>query len=154
MSEFAADPANPTDAELTAAIERGLATGQLVDSEQWLAQNRDSAPAAETEILRKDVPRYGTDPAWLVRRNGQLFIISTGERWGELEPETQAFRVSEPAMEITDWDEVAGGRGLTKEQVLAELTQRPVDEHGYVLSRRDVQEQAEAAEGCCEECQS
>lgn len=103
----------------------------------------ENAPAAETEILRKDVP-YGADPAWLVRRNGQLFIISTGQI-GNSEPETQAFRVSEPSMKITDWDDVAGGRGLTKEQVLAELTQRPVDEDGYVLSRRDVQEAAEAA---------
>jgi len=38
MSEFVKDPANPTDAEIAAAIERDLAAGRLVDAEDFLAR--------------------------------------------------------------------------------------------------------------------
>jgi hypothetical protein len=144
QGEYVKDPANPTDAELFAAVKRGLTSGKLVDAADWLAEPRLSrdadAPAAETEILRKDVP-VGDGAGWLVRRNGQLFVISHTDYMNE--PTTQAFRVREPSMEITDWDEVAGGRGMTKEQVLAELTQRPTDDDGiYVMSPRDELERA------------
>lgn len=37
-SPFVADPANPTEAELAAAIERGLADGTVIDAAEWLAQ--------------------------------------------------------------------------------------------------------------------
>ncbi len=46
---FVADPANPTDAELAAAIQRGLATGQLVDATDWLAAQRAQDAAAKAE---------------------------------------------------------------------------------------------------------
>jgi hypothetical protein len=59
------------------------------------------------------------------------------------EPTTQVFRSSSEG-KITDWDEVAGGRGKTREQALAELTQRPVDDDGiYIMSPRDELERAE-----------
>ena len=35
---FAVDPLNPTDAELSAAIERGLADGTLIDAVDWMAE--------------------------------------------------------------------------------------------------------------------
>lgn len=137
-AEYVKDPANPTDAELAAAVKRGLATGQLVDAAEWMERNR---PVAETEILRKDVTRYGTDPAWLVERNGQFFVISTAQM-GESGPETTAFRATADG-EVTSWDGVAGERGADKARVLAELTQRPADDDGYVMSARDVVERAE-----------
>ena len=34
---FVADPANPTDDELAAAIERSLALGTLIDAGDWMA---------------------------------------------------------------------------------------------------------------------
>jgi len=37
MSDYVADPANPTDAEIVAAIERGLANGSLITAEAFLA---------------------------------------------------------------------------------------------------------------------
>jgi len=36
---YAVDPLNPTDAELSAAIDRGLADGTLIDAADWLAAN-------------------------------------------------------------------------------------------------------------------
>lgn len=39
-SPFVADPDNPTDEELAAAIQRSLAAGLLIDAETWLAANR------------------------------------------------------------------------------------------------------------------
>jgi len=152
--EYVKDPASPTDAELSAAIERGLADGTLIDAEDWMAGQLANAtmidatdgtvhPAAETEIIRKDVGGVGEYPAWLVRRNGQLFVISHTGYMGE--PTTQAFRATEGG-QVRDWDEVAGGRDMTREQVLAELTQRPVDETGHVLSPSDVADLDDAAE--------
>jgi hypothetical protein len=44
---FVKDPANPTDAELAAAIERGLADGSLIDASEWLARNREAEPGPE-----------------------------------------------------------------------------------------------------------
>lgn len=53
-SPFVADPANPTDAELGAAVERGLADGSLIDSADFLARAAendadatDQAPVTE-----------------------------------------------------------------------------------------------------------
>ena len=40
-SPFVADPANPTDDELAAAIQRGLANGTLIDAAAWLASFDD-----------------------------------------------------------------------------------------------------------------
>jgi hypothetical protein len=39
-SPYVVDPANPTDDELAAALERGLADGTLIDAADWLAANR------------------------------------------------------------------------------------------------------------------
>ena len=44
-SPFVMDADNPTDVEIAAAIERGLATGQLVDAAEDLAQQDDDAQA-------------------------------------------------------------------------------------------------------------
>lgn len=38
-SPFVADPDNPTDAELAAAIQRSLDAGLLIDAADWLAAN-------------------------------------------------------------------------------------------------------------------
>ena len=38
-SPYVADPANPTDAEISAAIERGLANGSLIDAGEWMARH-------------------------------------------------------------------------------------------------------------------
>jgi hypothetical protein len=38
-SPYVADPLNPTDEELSAAIQRGLDNGSLIDAADWMAQN-------------------------------------------------------------------------------------------------------------------
>lgn len=43
VAPFVIDPASPTDAEMAAAVTRGLADGSLVDAADWLAANRDLA---------------------------------------------------------------------------------------------------------------
>lgn len=55
-SPFVKDPENPTDAELAAAIQRGLADGSLVDAADWLAANKPQP--ADPELFRR------TAPAW------------------------------------------------------------------------------------------
>ena len=49
MSEFVKDPANPTDAELAAAIDRGLADGSLIDAEAWIADRVATDALAEAD---------------------------------------------------------------------------------------------------------
>ena len=46
---YAIDPANPTDAELAAAIQRGLADGTLIDAADWMAQQQELDATAEPE---------------------------------------------------------------------------------------------------------
>jgi hypothetical protein len=46
VSPFVADPANPTDEELAAAIQRGLDNGTMIDADVWLAQ-QEAADASE-----------------------------------------------------------------------------------------------------------
>lgn len=46
-SPYVADPAYPTDEELTAAVERGLADGSLIDAGEWMARH-----AAESSVYR------------------------------------------------------------------------------------------------------
>src|SRR5579859_7997114 len=76
ISPYAADPANPTDAELAAAIERGLADGTMIDAADWMAQHAaavaagdaiaEAAPAI-TEAVRNvetsDQPAAAGEPA-------------------------------------------------------------------------------------------
>jgi hypothetical protein len=42
-SPYVADPLNPTDDELAAAIERSLANGTLIDAADWMAAHADLA---------------------------------------------------------------------------------------------------------------
>jgi len=109
----------------------------------------------QTEIIHKDVTdcrcRIGSPecPCEADGNDGLCRCCRTGEHNGSCWD-----RPATAEGEITDWDGVAGGRALTKEQVLAELTQRPTDDDGWVMSPRDVLDQAEAAEEaeCCENC--
>ena len=36
---YVADPDNPADAEISAAIQRGLANGSLIDADEWMARH-------------------------------------------------------------------------------------------------------------------
>jgi hypothetical protein len=45
---YVVDPLHPTDAELSAAIDRGLADGSLIDAADWLARN-EPEPEPEAE---------------------------------------------------------------------------------------------------------
>ena len=38
---YAVDPLNPTDEELTAAIQRSLELGTLIDADDWMARHAD-----------------------------------------------------------------------------------------------------------------
>jgi hypothetical protein len=70
-SPFVADPENPTDAELAAAVERGLADGSIITAEQFLAQVADDA----------EIDRAHT----VTHSNGitQVFAAPLGERGSE-----------------------------------------------------------------------
>jgi len=49
---YVVDPANPTDAEIAAAVQRGLADGSLITAEAFLAQvgqPEPGAPAADAD---------------------------------------------------------------------------------------------------------
>jgi hypothetical protein len=50
---YAADPLNPTDEELSAAIQRGLADGTLIDAGEWL--ERHEADAMREHLRTADV---------------------------------------------------------------------------------------------------
>jgi hypothetical protein len=39
MPPYVADPLNPTDEELAAAIQRSLELGTLIDAEEWMARH-------------------------------------------------------------------------------------------------------------------
>lgn len=97
--------------------------------------------ALKAEIIRRDV-RLGDGEAWLAEYRGQHFVVSAGQ-WKDNPPEHQVFR-SDASGKVTGWDEVASGD--SKASALLALTARPVDEDGRVLSARDVQDAAEAAE--------
>lgn len=69
-SPYVADPANPTDAEMSAAIQRGLDSGQIITAEQFLASVADDAPTTgldvpladwEAELLGDDRQRWFAD---------------------------------------------------------------------------------------------
>jgi len=64
MSEFVKDPANPTDAELAAAIERGLANGTLIDAADFFAKLCTcEVPPTEpgnAMIMDRNCPVHGT----------------------------------------------------------------------------------------------
>jgi hypothetical protein len=48
---YVVDPLYPTDAELSAAIDRGLADGSLIDAAGWLARNEpEPEPEAEAGL--------------------------------------------------------------------------------------------------------
>jgi hypothetical protein len=50
-SPYVADPLKPTDAELAAAIQRGLADGTLIDADDWLVREAGyDAEAAEYDV--------------------------------------------------------------------------------------------------------
>lgn len=46
VSPYVADPANPTDEELAAAIKRSLEAGTLIDADDWMARNAEYAQYA------------------------------------------------------------------------------------------------------------
>ena len=79
-SPYVADPDNPTDDELAAAIQRGLTDGSLVDAADWMAEHE-----AETA---EQAPAALPDPV----HHGDVFArIETGD------PEVRAIRETEAA---------------------------------------------------------
>lgn len=127
---------------------------------QWCGQTREQIAADTT-------PRAEVDPERLsgwrgfahrVRYRGQDFVVSTaGHPDGSGGFASLVFRSGADG-KVTDFDDVAGGDGMSREQAITALEARPVDEHGRVMSPRDVldaaEAAAEAAEGCCKECQA
>lgn len=68
---FVVDPSNPTDDELVAAIERGLADGSLIDASEWLACNRQERMHHAAEILVDMGEQLGYDPAETPEQHGR-----------------------------------------------------------------------------------
>lgn len=69
------------------------------------------------EVLRELSGFRGT--ACLVRRGDEFFVVSSVVA-GFTGFETLAFRADASGV-VTDWMDVAGGRGMTREAVIAEL---------------------------------
>jgi len=132
QGSYAKDPASPTDAELAAAVKRGLADGSMIDASEFLARE------AGAEVTRRDI-RIGDGSGWLVSYRGQHFVVSEGQ-WKDEPAEYKVFR-SDASGKVTDWDDIASGDG--KAGALLALTARPVDVAGRVQSARDVQDAAE-----------
>jgi hypothetical protein len=60
--------------------------------------------------------------ACLVRRGVEYFVVSTADV-PMLGSETLVFPADEEG-KVTSWGEVAGGRGVTREEAIAELAER------------------------------
>jgi hypothetical protein len=71
-----------------------------------------------TEILRKHLENFLGD-AWLVKNGDKYFVVSGVNAmfsgW-----EVLVFPADEHG-EVTSWSEVAGGRGITHEEAIADL---------------------------------
>ena len=63
----------------------------------------------------------GFESAVLVQRNDEYFVVSSiAFAFDTGGPETLVFPADETG-EITDWGEVAGGRGMSREEAIAQL---------------------------------
>jgi hypothetical protein len=85
--EYVADPMNPTDAEMSAAIQRGLANGTLIDAADWLARElaaEDPDPWADTAPDVDDLTEQAEAAAECDARRAGL------DAEAELEPEPEA----------------------------------------------------------------
>lgn len=84
QGEYVKDPANPTDAELAAAIDRGLADGSLVDAQEFLdnerkAQDMGTIRYALAHTRRDD----GSDIAAYMPHNYSVVGVLEGERYNQ-----------------------------------------------------------------------
>ena len=147
----------PTQEQVTAAfpvlsqpgryeVRLGLLSGENeINAGGWL--QGEPAPAADPGKAEVDPQRLGGQWrgfAHLVRYRGQHFVVSTaGDPDGSGGFASQVFR-SDDRGHVTDWDEVAGGPGMSREQAITDLESRPVAALGYIMSRRDVMDQQEA----------
>jgi len=86
---------------------------------------------SRAKILRKD---KGEPPhiQWVIELDGKHYLISHSERLST--PETMAFRCDKLGR-VRDWADVAGGQGMTHEQVIAELEQGGEQEYKFGHSR-------------------
>jgi hypothetical protein len=60
-----------------------------------------------------------TDAACLVRRGAEYFVVSSADAMFT-GPETLVFPADADG-KVTDWGEVAGGRGVSREEAITEL---------------------------------
>lgn len=60
-----------------------------------------------------------TGDACLVKQNGKHYVVSTTSAFG-IQRETLIFRANVEG-NVTDWAEVGGGRGIEREQALADF---------------------------------
>jgi hypothetical protein len=97
-SPYARDPLHPTDAELAAAINRGIASGQLLTGEEFLRQaaTLDSAQAApettaEAELDQADARYWATIDEPEAAEADRLDAAENLEKWrAAAEAEAQA----------------------------------------------------------------
>ena len=85
----------------------------------------------KAKILRKD---KGEPPhiQWVIELDGKHYLISHSERLST--PETLAFRCDKLGR-VRDWADVAGGQGMSHEQVIAQLEQEGEQDYAYSDSR-------------------
>ena len=67
--------------------------------------------------------------ACLVMREGQYFVVSTANVPFS-GPETLVFRANYDGR-VTNWSEVAGGRGMSRDEAIADLSERDAIREGF-----------------------
>jgi hypothetical protein len=95
VSPYVADPENPTDAELAAAVERGLADGTLIDSADWLAQQaaETADPAAATPAVTFEDAIFGILGGTMAA--GEAYNQLTGAQDAQPEPAPEVDKIAE-----------------------------------------------------------
>lgn len=76
----------------------------------------------KVEIVR-ELDKGFKGHACLVKKGGQYFVVSSADALFS-GPETLVFPADESG-KVTDWGEVAGGKGTSREQAIAELEEMP-----------------------------
>ena len=132
-------PKRPTQEQINAAFpvlaEPGryevrlglLSGGDEIHAGGWV-QSPAPADPGKAEVDPRRLGGQWRGFAHLVRYRGQSFVVSTaGSPDGSGGYASQVFR-SDDKGRVTDWDEVAGGPGMSREQAITDLEARPVDE--------------------------
>ena len=81
-SMYVADPLNPTDEELAAAIQRGLANGTLIDAADWMAAHAVEVKPHVMVTWANAISAHGPETECFGSRDEALAAAGDGRRSG------------------------------------------------------------------------